>query len=120
MNEEYISQTVLDQMVGSDYGQMIKAAIPYLSPKGQQILSIYEKSVELMNTISLFGNKRFDPEMSAMSLQAQEPMEIINNIRNFCYGQSREQLDKIVNIMAMFQMIQLMNQPEDRKENPNE
>ena len=38
MNEEQISQTLLDQMVSSDRGQMIKAAIPYLPPKGQQIM----------------------------------------------------------------------------------
>ena len=44
MNEEQISQTLLDQMVSSDRGQMIKAAIPYLPPKGQQIFSVYVKS----------------------------------------------------------------------------
>ena len=33
MNEEQISQTLLDQMVSSDRGQMIKAAIPLSSAK---------------------------------------------------------------------------------------
>lgn len=47
MNEEQISQTLLDQMVSSDRGQMIKAAIPYLPPKGQQIFSVYEKRLNL-------------------------------------------------------------------------
>ena len=42
MNEEQISQTLLDQMVSSDREQMIKAAIPYLPPKGQQFFSVYE------------------------------------------------------------------------------
>ena len=40
MNEEQISQTLLDQMVSSDRGQMIKAAIPYLPPKGRTICKI--------------------------------------------------------------------------------
>ena len=55
MNEEQISQTLLDQMVSSDRGQMIKAAIPYLPPKGQQIFSVYEKAVEFINTVSVFS-----------------------------------------------------------------
>ena len=58
MNEEQISQTLLDQMVSSDRGQMIKAAIPYLPPKGQQIFSVYEKAVEFINTVSVFSKKK--------------------------------------------------------------
>ena len=57
MNEEQISQTLLDQMVSSDRGQMIKAAIPYLPPKGQQIFSVYEKAVEFINTVSVFSKR---------------------------------------------------------------
>ena len=47
MNEEQISQTLLDQMVSSDRGQMIKAAIPYLPPKGQQISQSMKKRLNL-------------------------------------------------------------------------
>ena len=57
MNEEQISQTLLEQMVSSDRGQMIKAAIPYLPPKGQQIFSVYEKAVEFINTVSVFSKR---------------------------------------------------------------
>ena len=55
MNDDQVAQTLLDQMVSSDQGQMIKAAIPYLPPKGQQIFSIYEKAAEFLNTVSIFG-----------------------------------------------------------------
>ena len=103
MNEEQISQTLLDQMVSSDRGQMIKAAIPYLPPKGQQIFSVYEKAVEFIN------------------MPAQNPVDIVNDIRSFCYGPSRDKLDQMVNMMAMVQMLQLMNQPADgEKEDSHE
>ena len=59
MNEEQISQTLLDQMVSSDRGQMIKAAIPYLPPKGQQIFSVYEKAVEFYQYGFCFQQKKF-------------------------------------------------------------
>ena len=121
MNEEQISQTLLDQMVSSDRGQMIKAAIPYLPPKGQQIFSVYEKAVEFLNTVSVFGKAGSGTDMCAMSMPAQDPVDVINDIRSFCYGPSRDKLNQMVNMMAMVQMLRLMNQPADeRKEDSNE
>ena len=111
MNQEFISQTPLDQMVSSDYGQMFKASIPYLPPKSRQILSVYEKALEFMNTVSFFGNCGGNDELCAMSMPVRDPMEMLNEIRGFCYGRSRERLDQIVNMMAMVQMLQIMNQP---------
>ena len=88
MNEEQISQTLLDQMVSSDRGQMIKAAIPYLPPKGQQIFSVYEKAVEFINTVSVFSKRSSGSDLCAMSMPAQNPVDIVNDIRSFCYGPS--------------------------------
>jgi len=90
MNEEQISQTLLDQMVSSDRGQMIKAAIPYLPPKGQQIFSVYEKAVEFINTVSVFSKRSSGSDLCAMSMPAQNPVDIVNDIRSFCYGPSRD------------------------------
>lgn len=115
MNQDFISQTPLDQMVSTDYGQMLKASIPYLPPRSRQILSVYEKALEFMNTVSFFGNQgnccRND-ELCAMSMPASDPMEMLNEIRGFCYGPSKEKLDQIVNMLAVVQMLQIMNQPE--------
>lgn len=109
MDQDSISQTVLDRMTGSDQGQMLKAAIPYLPPKGQQVLSIYEKSQELMNTISLFRN--VGSGVSVCSAPASEPMDALNDIRRFCYGKSRRQLDSVLNMIAVAQMMQLISTP---------
>lgn len=121
MNDDHIAQTLLDQMVSSDRGQLIKAAIPYLPPKGQQIFSVYEKAAELLNTVSIFGRSDSESSLSAMSIPAQDPMDMINDIRSFCYGPSRDKLNQMVNMMAMVQMLQLMNQPDNnKKEDANE
>ncbi len=37
MESEFIAQTALDQMVGTDQGQLLKALIPYLPPREQQL-----------------------------------------------------------------------------------
>ena len=56
-----------------------------------------------------------------MSIPAQDPMDMINEIRCFCYGPSRDKLNQMVNMMAMIQMLQLMNQPNGtQKEESNE
>lgn len=115
MNDDHIAQTLLDQMVSSDRGQLIKAAIPYLPPKGQQIFSVYEKAAELLNTVSIFGRSGSESSLSAMSIPAQDPMDMINDIRSFCYGPSRDKLNQMVNMMAMVQMLQLMKQPDNNK-----
>lgn len=121
MNDNHIAQTLLDQMVSSDRGQLIKAAIPYLPPKGQQIFSVYEKAAELLNTVSIFGRSDSESSLSAMSIPAQDPMDMINDIRSFCYGPSRDKLNQMVNMMAMVQMLQLMKQPDNnKKEDANE
>ena len=121
MNEEQISQTLLDQMVSSDREQMIKAAIPYLPPKGQQIFSVYEKAVEFINTVSVFSKRSSGSGLCAMSMPAQNPVDSVNDIRRFCYGPSRDKLNQMVNMMAMVQMLQLMNQPADgEKEDSHE
>ena len=109
MEDHIVSQTALDQLVGSGRGQMIKAAIPYLPPKGRRILSVYEKARELANTIALFSGNGAG-ELCAMDVAAAEPLDVINDIRRYCYGESREQLDRIVNMMAMLQMVQLLRQ----------
>lgn len=122
MNQDYISQTALDQMIGNDYDQMMKAVIPYLPPKGQQVLSVYEKTKELRNTISLFSGAGQGVSICEAQASVSEPLEIINDIRRFCYGKSKNTLDQMVNMMAMLQLLQVMNQPaqnqtvDDKKE----
>ena len=44
MEEEMISQTRFDQLVSDDQSQMLKAFIPYLPPRSQQVLSVFTKA----------------------------------------------------------------------------
>ena len=55
MENKHLPQTVLDEIVTDDNRQMLKAFIPYLPFRGQQFLSIYTKTSELMKyPFSLF------------------------------------------------------------------
>ena len=74
MNQDFISQTPLDQITGTDYGQMLKAAIPYLPARSRQILSIYEKAMEF----DRLGVFTYSPEEDtpAAGMPDQIPEEI--------------------------------------------
>lgn len=106
--QDYISQTTLDQMVSTDRGQMLKAAIPYLPPSGRQAVSLFTKMQELVNTAALFSSQNQDMEMCAASVPNTDPLSMIQDIRRFCYGESRRKLDEMVNMMAVVQMLQMM------------
>ena len=57
MEQNFLSQTALDQITGSDTTQLLKAAVPYLPPKAQQFFFCYAKARELSNTINAFSGQ---------------------------------------------------------------
>ena len=62
MEQDFVARTALDEMVESDRNQMLKAMIPYLPASGQQFLSMYAKTQELINTMTLFKNRKNYPD----------------------------------------------------------
>lgn len=110
MEQNSAAQTALDQMVGSDTGQLLKAAVPYLPHKTARICSIYAKIQELQNTLTLFSAGKPYGEMNAASTPVS-PLEALSDIRRFCFGNSRRQLDSLINVLSMAEMIKVMNQP---------
>lgn len=107
MDQKKIPQTLLDQMVTSDRDQLLKAAVPYLPPQGQQMVSVLSKFQELTRTMKLFSPDR--QGMQACSIPVSDPVEVLQELREFSYGQSRQQLDQLTNLMALAEMMKLMN-----------
>ena len=118
MKQDYIAKTALDEMVESDRDQMLKAMVPYLPPSGQQFLSMYTKTQELMNTMSLFRNRKKSADLQAASLSGTDPLEMLQDIRKCCGGENRRQIDHITSLMATIQMLQIMNEDSSGGENP--
>ncbi len=119
MENESVSQTPLDQMVSDDRSQMLKAALPYLPQNGQRIVSLYTKVQELSNTLRLFSSAKQDISICAQP-QSASPLEMIQDIRRFCYGDSRRRLDQMCNMMSMVQIVQLMNSDTEMEGDRNE
>lgn len=114
MNPNAISQTPLDQLVSTEQSQMLKAAIPYLSPTAQRFLAFYTKFQELSNTIAAFSPQRQNLQMCAAPA-SHDPLEILQDMQHFCYGESRQKIDQILNVFATMEMVRTFSDMPDMK-----
>lgn len=101
-----IPWTELDKQSFSGPIQMIKAAVPYMSPENGQTFAMLARILEFAHTRDIFheekvsicsvsGNKRPDIE------------DILRDIRKYCAPAEAEQIDQFLNI---FMAIRLYNQ----------
>jgi hypothetical protein len=109
--EDGLRLTALDQMVSDEQSQFLKAALPYLGSRQQQILSVYTKARELSNAMSLFASSGNEVRIQS---QETDPLEMLKDIRRFCYGKSRGILDQAINFMTMAQLSELLNSEENK------
>ena len=64
------------------------------------------------NALSLMSNDTKDG-MHALSAEQPEPLEMLQDIRRYCSGDTREKLDSLVNMLSMIQMMQIMNEQDE-------
>lgn len=115
--QESTPMTDLDQMVSDDQLQMLKAAIPYVSPSGQRFLSVYSKIRELQNTLALFPQRNSDMGICGTGTEPHmQPLDILNEIRPFCSNAAQARIDQMTQVFAMLQMAELFQNSEDSQE----
>lgn len=102
--------TALDQLVTGDSVQMIKAAIPYLSPQLAGFAAIYCKFVELEKTMQLIG--RMSGGISAMSAGDSRPDmgTLLNDIKKYASPQGRRQIDSLQQMLETVQLFSMMQE----------
>lgn len=117
MNEETTPPlTPLDSAVAQDSIQVLKAAIPYMPAKSQQLLSVYAKMMELSNTISYF--RRPQPELSMMSSASKSVSteEMLNDIRRYATGPVKSNIDQLLFALNTLQLLQMYQEPSENQE----
>lgn len=117
MKEENDRMTPLDQMVNDEQLKMLKASVPYLPPRGQQILSVYTKFREFQNTLSLMGQPQ---EMQAMASEKASfsPIQMLEELSQFSTGTSRDMINTLLTAITAASMFQNYEQenPESKEE----
>ena len=111
------NQSLLDVMVSEDSIEMLKAALPYLPAQGQSFISVFAKFLELKNTLRLFRASPGTAEICAQSREKNNPLEMLTACSSVCHGRTKEQLDNMIQTLAMLQMFELSQTPLPR-DNP--
>lgn len=109
MNEENnnIRLTELDYMIADPNMQMMKAAVPFMQPPQQRILSMIIKLQELNRTMSLFRGG----DVAAMGI-SQTParnaslMEMLQAIKPYAGPREQEMIELFENFQIMLQAMQ--------------
>lgn len=106
---ERLKMTALDSQVSSSHLQMMKAMIPYVHTSGQVFLAIFVKFLEFKNTIDFFTGNGEQLGMCSLNAQSDDPLDMLNDIREYCTDEEREMMDTMLNLfqgMRMYQMFQ--------------
>ncbi len=107
--------TTLDQMVNDDSLQMMKAAIPYVSPNGRKTLSLLTKFMELRKTMSMFSQPHMDMSIMSSEETTVSPEEMLRDIQQYTSGSLHDSIEGMLSAFQtaqMFMMFQNMEEDE--------
>jgi len=107
------NMTILDEMISDDGLQMMKAALPYIAPSGQRFLSIFAKFSELQKTMTLFQNSGADMTIMSQEEYTPQPLEMLNDIRQYATPQMKGTIDNLINTFSMIELFQLYQNNND-------
>lgn len=109
MNEDSnndIRLTDFDYLLTAPHLQMIKAAIPFMPPQQQRMISMMVKLQELNRARQLFGRE----EVSAMGLSSgakkASPVEMLQAMKPYAGPKEREIIETLENLQLMMQAMQ--------------
>ena len=96
--------------MGTGPGTAVKSSHPLFSTQAATVSVRFCKARELSNTVALFTKPSEAMQIQAAAAPAQ-PLEVINDLRRYCFGDIRKTLDQITNMMTMAEMLRMMNEP---------
>ena len=76
---------------GTDLGTAVKSSHPIFHP-GSNSFCPFLQPLESFNTVALFTKPSEAMQIQAAAAPAQ-PLEVINDLRRFCFGDIRKTLD---------------------------
>ena len=103
--------TALDEMISGDSLQMMKAAVPYLSPRAAGFLAVFAKVQELQNTVRLYRQVN-TAGVQAMSADGPQPTptELLDELRQYAGAQGQQAISSIQQLIDTMQLIQLFQE----------
>lgn len=106
-----LKMTDFDCLVTNESLQILKAMLPYFPANGRHFLSVYTKIMEMQNTMRVFSQP--NGGLSICSNEERENLDfatLIGQIKEYCSPATRAKMDDWMQYLALFEMIQLMQE----------
>lgn len=104
MEENCRPVTYLDSVTSGDSLEILKASIPYLPPKAQQVLALYIKWRELSNVISYFRHPCPDLSMMSAREDTADPEQMLLELQKHAQGPFKESIDSMLFTLNAIQL----------------
>ncbi len=108
-NQLFITDFDLKTTNGST--QMIKALIPFFSPKEQQMLAMIVRIQELIMTIRYFEKLSHIQQESNVKFSFNKDM--FDHIKRYCTPENQKMIDSILQFMNISELMKVMNAFDD-------
>lgn len=105
--------TDFDMKTTNGSTQMIKALIPFFSPREQQMLAMIVRIQELVMTIRYFENIRNIQQNNNIKLSFNK--DLFDHIKRYCTPENQKMIDNILQFMNISELMKMMNAFEDGK-----
>lgn len=103
---ESLPLTEFDIATCGTYFQMIKAYLPYIDGQQQQMLAIFIRLAELMQTLEFYRNMPCD---SPLCRKNKEHNHIIDEIKRYCPKKDMEIFEMMSNLGSMNEIFNIYN-----------
>ncbi len=103
---ESLPLTEFDIATCGTYFQMIKAYLPYIDGQQQQMLAIFIRLAELMQTLEFYRNM---PCASPLCRKNKDHNRIIDEIKRYCPKKDMEIFEMMSNLGSMNEIFNIYN-----------
>lgn len=104
-NHLFITEFDLKTTKGST--QMIKALIPFFSPREQQMLAMIVRIQELIMTVRYFENISHIQQQDDIKFSFNK--ELFDHIKRYCTPENQRMIDNIMQFMNISELMKVMN-----------
>ncbi|MCD7955028.1 MAG: hypothetical protein LUG93_04580 [Lachnospiraceae bacterium] len=106
--------TWLDQIANQNHLQLVKAILPHLSMRDQQMLSVLIKFMELKNVMQYYSQASHSLKAADTAAgppeEGEDILDILTDVREHCEGKEQEMLDQALQMMSMIELYSLFSE----------
>ena len=111
MEEEHLS--LYDTRLQSKEINMLKTALPYVSPSAQKNFSMMIAFLQLQKTIEFFDDPANMTQVAAMEHSGDQTVELLQDLRSLASPAEQKQIDQLLNAMQMVSTYEIFFQAGD-------